>query len=82
MRGTGSGAGGIPGGDFMLAQLVVIFQGLDCPNVEVRRDGSWHSGELRSWHQADAGWDALVQYVVEPGVTYLERVTSDRVRPA
>lgn len=66
----------------MLAQLVVIFQGLDCPNVEVRRDGSWHSGELRSWHQADAGWDAMVQYVVEPGVTYLERVTSDRVRPA
>ena len=66
----------------MLAQQVVVFQELDWPGVEVRRDGSWHSGELRSWHQAEAGWDALVRYVVEPGTTYLERVSADRVRPA
>lgn len=66
----------------MLAKQVVVFQGFDCPDVEVRRDGAWHSGELRAWYQAEAGWTAMVQYNVGPGMTYLERVASDRVRPA
>ena len=52
---------------------VVVFQGFDCPDVEVMRDGAWHHGELRSWHQTEAGWEAVVQYNVVPGMTYLER---------
>ncbi len=61
---------------------VVEFHGFDCPDVEVLRDGAWHHGELRSWQQTEAGWDAMVQYNVGPGMTYLERVASERVRPA
>jgi hypothetical protein len=66
----------------MLDKRVVVFHGHDRPDVEVRRDDGWHSGELRAWYQADDGWDAMVEYNVGPGMTYLERVTSDRVRPA
>ena len=60
----------------------IVFHGFDCPDVEVLRDNAWHPGELRSWHQTEAGWDAMVQYNVGPGMTYLERVASGRVRPA
>jgi len=66
----------------MLDKRVVVFRGHDRPDVEVRRDGGWHSGELRSWHQTEAGWDAMGEYNVGPGMTYLERVVSKRVRPA
>lgn len=59
-----------------------MFQGSDCPDVEVQRDGAWHSGELGSWHHTDAGWNAMVQYNVGPGMTHLYRVASARVRPA
>ena len=48
----------------MLDKRVVVFHGFELPDVEVRRDGAWHSGELRSWHQTEAGWTAMVRYNV------------------
>ncbi len=66
----------------MLDKRVIVFHGFELPDVEVRRDGAWHSGELRSWHQTEAGWTAMVRYNVGRRDTYLERVASDRVRPA
>ena len=61
---------------------VVVFQGFDCPDVEVQRDGEWHSGELRSWHQTETGWDAMVQYNVGPGMIGSDPLEVSRVRPA
>ncbi len=66
----------------MLDKRVVVFQGNDQPGVQVLREGDWHGGELRGWYQRDTGWDAMVQYRVGPGTTYVERVPADRVRPA
>jgi hypothetical protein len=66
----------------MLDKRVVVFQGDNRPGIQVLREGDWHGGELRSWHQRDTGWVAEVQYRVGHETTYVERVTSDRVRPA
>lgn len=66
----------------MLDKRVAVFHGLEMRDIEVERDGGGHRGELRSWHQGDDGWDAMVQYNVGPGMTYLERVAPERVRPA
>ena len=53
----------------MLDKRVIVFHGFELPDVEVQRDGAWHGGELRSWHQEEAGWTAMVQYNVGPGMT-------------
>jgi hypothetical protein len=66
----------------MLDKRVVVFHGQDRPDIQVRRDGDWHSGELRAWYQNHDGWDAMVEYSVGSDTTYLERVASDRIRPA
>ena len=67
---------------FMLAEHVVVFSGVRCPDVEVMRDATWPSGELRAWYQAEAGLgrDGAVQRRAR--MPYLERVASERVRPA
>jgi hypothetical protein len=53
------------------------------PDIEVLVDGVWHRGELRAW-QPDPdgeGWRANVQYRPEKGVTYIDTVAEERVRP-
>lgn len=60
-----------------------VYLGFDRKAVEVLVDGTWHPGELRSWDQAEDGsWSGMVEFNVGPGMTYLERVASERVRPA
>ena len=59
-----------------------MFHGQERPEVQVEREGEWCDGELRAWFQTDDGWEAMVEYNVGRGVAYLERVVSDRVRPA
>lgn len=52
------------------------------PDVEVLVDDTWYPGELRAWQQRDDGWWANVNWSTGPGLTYLDTVPADRVRPA
>lgn len=64
---------------------VVIYTGLDQPDVEVRDPEDpevWHEGELRMWRQDDVGtWWADVQWRRGPGQgNYLDTFAAADVR--
>ena len=52
------------------------------PDVEVRRDGVWHQGELRDWQQREDGWWANVQWRPKAGMTFIDTGSADDVRLA
>ena len=49
--------------------------------VSVRRDGVWDPGTLEAWRRDDDRWLAFASYAVSPGMTYLDWVGPDQVRP-
>jgi hypothetical protein len=54
---------------------------LDPPKlVVVRRDDTWHDGELRAWRRDADGWLGFVCYAESAGLRWLEWVAAERVR--
>ena len=54
----------------------------DRPDIEVSIDDTWHPGELRMWTRADDGTRAAqVQWRAEAGMTRIDTVPAERVRP-
>ena len=50
--------------------------------VEVLVDEAWVTGSLIAWRRdPDAGWRALVQYTLTPGMTYVHWCPAAEVRP-
>ncbi len=50
--------------------------------IQVLVDGAWVPGSLIAWRRdPDAGWRALVQYTLAPGMTYLHWRPAAEVRP-
>ena len=50
--------------------------------VVVRRDGSWHDGDLRAWRRDLDGRRGYVRCAVSPGIRYLEWIAAERMREA
>lgn len=58
-----------------------IYAPNDRPEAEVRIDGTWYPGEVRSWMvEDDGGWWASCSWTKGPGDNYLDTVHSGRVR--
>ncbi|WP_426244736.1 hypothetical protein [Nocardioides sp. LHG3406-4] len=59
-----------------------VYSGWERPLVEVFVDGTWCPSELRAWLPVGKDeWKANVSWSREPGSTFLDTVTADRVRP-
>lgn len=50
--------------------------------VEVLHDGSWYGGRLDRWKRDDRGWVGYVWWSEGPGLTHVEWVDAERLRPA
>lgn len=51
------------------------------PDVEVRVDGGWYPGEVRSWSTSPSGWWANCSWRQELGETQLGTFREGDVRP-
>ena len=53
-------------------------------DVEVKVDGYWYPGEVRSWDRSsvDGSWSGIVTWHVRPGETRIDRFPAERIRPA
>jgi hypothetical protein len=59
-----------------------FYTGWDRKLVEVLVDGTWHSGLLRSWDQAEDGsWSGMVEWSAGPAENRLDRFDEASVRP-
>lgn len=59
-----------------------VYAPAERPLVEVLVDGTWHLGELRAWqHREDGAWWGNVNWTAGPGLTYLDTVPSEQLRP-
>jgi hypothetical protein len=54
----------------------------DRKEVEVEVDGTWYTGEVRSWNQDedDGSWSAIVTWCREPGEMLIDRFPAALVR--
>ena len=66
---------------FVTAHRHRTFIGKDRKAVQVKVDGTWYAGELRSWDQADDGsWSAIVTWRRQPGEILVDRFPAERIR--
>lgn len=49
--------------------------------VEVLHDGCWHPGTLDRWKHDYRGWIAYVWWSEGVGLTHVEWISADRLRP-
>lgn len=59
-----------------------VYAPADRPDVEVLVDGTWHPGELRGWWDRDGVRLMNVSWREAVGMTRIDTVPDDRVRPA
>jgi hypothetical protein len=59
---------------------VHVYRPADRPDVEVKVDGLWWTGELRGWWDQDGVRLMNVQWRTGPGQVRLDTVPADRVR--
>lgn len=59
-----------------------VYAPADRPLIEVLVDETWRPGELRAWSQREGGaWWGNVSWSAGPGLTYLDTVPAERLRP-
>jgi hypothetical protein len=57
-----------------------VYPPAERPDVEVRVDGRWFAGEVRSWSQRPSGWWADCSWHPETGSSRLDTFHEDDVR--